>query len=193
MNNNIRVYPGKVKSVNSDYTITFYLPGVFDQTDTFPTAAPMFHKSHEVFIDDDILIWQLSDQMTEFMYLPYNPNEDYTGLQFGNTIIDISDGENITLKVGEMDDNHSMTKILSSINISNNEINLTSFNSAGSMATQLTLGNIEGKLAGVNKQIQCDGVAAPTGTGVFCGLPTCAYSGVPHVGNLVTNGELTIR
>ena len=33
--------------------------------------------------------------------------------------------------------------------------------------------------------LQVNGLAAPSGSGPFCGLPACLFSGAPHVGNVV--------
>jgi phage gp45-like len=37
-------------------------------------------------------------------------------------------------------------------------------------------------------QVKIDGSAVPTGRGAFCGLSNCAFSGAPHVGDVV-NGS----
>lgn len=34
--------------------------------------------------------------------------------------------------------------------------------------------------------LQVNGMAAPSGSGPFCGIPACLYSGAPHVGNIVS-------
>jgi len=34
--------------------------------------------------------------------------------------------------------------------------------------------------------LQVDGSAAPTGTGAFCALPACLWSGAPHIGNIIS-------
>lgn len=33
--------------------------------------------------------------------------------------------------------------------------------------------------------LQANGTAAPTGSGPFCGIPVCPFTGAPHVGNIV--------
>lgn len=33
--------------------------------------------------------------------------------------------------------------------------------------------------------LQVDGAAPPSGTGPFCGLPACLFTGAPHIGNIV--------
>ena len=33
--------------------------------------------------------------------------------------------------------------------------------------------------------LQANGTAAPTGSGPFCGIPVCPFTGAPHIGNIV--------
>lgn len=35
-------------------------------------------------------------------------------------------------------------------------------------------------------QLTTNGTAAPSGSGPFCGIPVCPFSGAPHVGNMVS-------
>ncbi len=35
-------------------------------------------------------------------------------------------------------------------------------------------------------QLTVNGTAAPTGSGPFCGIPACLFTGAPHVGNMVS-------
>ena len=36
-------------------------------------------------------------------------------------------------------------------------------------------------------QVILGGTVSPTGQGALCALPTCAFSGAPHVGNMSAN------
>ena len=35
-------------------------------------------------------------------------------------------------------------------------------------------------------QLTVNGTAAPTGSGGFCGIPACPFSGAPHIGNMIS-------
>lgn len=35
-------------------------------------------------------------------------------------------------------------------------------------------------------QLSVNGTAAPSGSGPFCGIPVCPFSGAPHIGNMVS-------
>lgn len=47
-----------------------------------------------------------------------------------------------------------------------------------------TLNSPDVKITG--GQLTVNGSAAPTGTGGFCGIPNCIFSGVPHIGNVIS-------
>ncbi len=47
-----------------------------------------------------------------------------------------------------------------------------------------TITTAQGKITGGT--FQMNGAAAPSGSGPFCGLPACLFTGAPHVGNLVS-------
>jgi hypothetical protein len=164
--NNIRIYPAKVVTAEKDCTITFNIPGATDNFTSFPSATPMFYKTLQVYPDDDVLIWQLNEEIDEFMYLPYNPSDGFAGINVGNCQIDLSDGENIDIKVlkykeqdnSQADSNATMAEklkgtpkpedieaTLSEIYITNELITLNSNDDSGELKSSITLNN-EGKI-----------------------------------------------
>lgn len=44
---------------------------------------------------------------------------------------------------------------------------------------------IDGNTTIKGGMLQANGTAAPTGSGPFCGIPVCPFTGAPHVGNIV--------
>lgn len=71
---------------------------------------------------------------------------------------------------------------------SGNEIAMTStgidIKDKNSCEVQMTASGITIKASG--KQITVNGTVAPTGSGPWCGIPACLFTGAPHVGSAVT-------
>jgi len=62
---------------------------------------------------------------------------------------------------------------------------------SGNVAIEAT-GNAEVSAAQVEIKgnvVQVDGTAVATGSGGFCGIPNCLFTGAPHVTNVITNAE----
>lgn len=56
---------------------------------------------------------------------------------------------------------------------------------SGNMTVKGSNVKVEGSMVQVTGgNFQANGTAAPSGSGPFCGIPACIFSGVPHVGNI---------
>lgn len=123
--NKIKFYYGLVVVVNADYTIRFRIPELLDNLadEEYPIAHPILKHSSEIRVGDNVLIMQLDEDIQDFVYFS-NDTSEFTGIEFGNNRIDISDGENIIIEhiTKRNEETHEPEGSSSRVTISDNKI-----------------------------------------------------------------------
>jgi len=105
--NKIKFYYGVVNEVLENYSVRFRIPEIIDNLDDdeYPIAHPILKHTSEIFKNDTIIIMQLDVDMQEFVYFS-NDVTEFTGLRFGNAIIDLSlgkeDNPSLSIKIAEL-------------------------------------------------------------------------------------------
>lgn len=56
-----------------------------------------------------------------------------------------------------------------------------------SSGASIKIGDNTLEINGFSTSIKIPGTVTPTGTGPFCGLPKCLFSGAPHTGDTISN------
>jgi len=96
----------------------------------------------------------------------------------GSTVIKNS---NATITIGNDGKVSITTGNDVSVNAENVEVNSTK---ADINSDEATINSAKASITG--GELTVNGVAAPTGSGPFCGIPTCLLTGAQHIGNKVT-------
>lgn len=200
-------YYGIVESVNPDYSITFRIPEILDNLSEYPTASPLVGHTTEILPGHYVFILQ-PNLLQDYFYFQLDQSS-FTGLKFGNCIIDISDGETITNKIVTLDSDGNVDKVLTESTMSKSSYVVTSNDSNGNKKSRISMNNntISIEVGGIKQVIDAsdgitttasatklgkgtagkltiDGVPTPTGSGPLCAIPFCALTGAPHSGSV---------
>jgi hypothetical protein len=185
----IKLHIGVVISIDSDYLVRFKIPSIAENMSKFPPAQPLTKKVQQILTDDQVFIIQPNDMIDEYFYLPIE-HDDYVGLWYGNAIVNVTGGSEVVAKVSSkttlddiLSDTDSPAITISDSNIvaSIKDTKLT-ITETGVIVHSANI-TFEGGGSGI---VKTSGSVSPTGSGPYCAVTVCPFSGLPHVGNQVT-------
>lgn len=206
-------YIGLIKSVKDNYEIEWRIPDVVDNLGdgNYMTAIPINKNTQQVRVGDRVIIQQLDDDVQEYFYWTVN-EKTFTGLRFGNVVMNITDssGSRDPKQDDDSDLSFDITALSSpwykngtpvaevygnankgvfvTYSKTKSQIKLdTKGIDIQSTAGQITVGS-------AGKTLQVNAVAgANAGMPIFAGPPVCPITGAPLAMNIATlTGPITI-
>ena len=160
------------------FVIKFTIKGLIEDCIAFPIDT-----FDEPEVGDPVVLYGL-ESILGYSYMWQKQRRfDYTRLRHKDSIINIKEDE-ITIDSGPgkstitiKKDGDIEIKSSKSVKIDSSDITIKGSSSVKIDSSDVTITG--GKLT-------VNGSAAPNGSGVFCGIPVCPFSGAPHVGNMAS-------
>jgi len=172
------LYLGTVTEIVDDkkFIIKFKIPSLIEGAEAYPVDT-----FDEVVEGDPILLYGL-ETIFGYSYLYKKLRlDDHTRLKLLDSLVDIFDDHiEITSKDTSIminSDGSCTIKPKESLTVETKEYKLNSSSSAELKSATVTI---------TGGELTVNGMVTPTGSGPFCGITVCPFTGLPHVGSKVT-------
>lgn len=179
----MNIFLAKVTKVGDDesrgtnrklFVIRFDAKGVIEDATAYPVCVP-----DQPEVGEEVLVFELESVFGYCYMYQKVKTEDNTRLRIGGNLIDIRD-DGIDMEC--RDGSSISVSADGDIDISTNK----ALNIRVDGDADVTVG---GRCSLKAKTTTFpSGTVAPTGSGPFCAIPVCPYTGQPHVGNTLMSG-----